>query len=114
MAKVCYLHVHLFYRFYFLIIIILYKSSFWMYGPNWPTGGEFDIIEGVHNSNVNSITGHTDQGCDLAPATLRQTGEAISRNCGNNPIGCQSRVTQPNSFGASFNANGGGVYATLW
>lgn len=88
--------------------------SFWMYGPDWPNSGEFDIIEGVHNDNFNSVTGHTSLGCDLTRTNLIQKGRVITRNCGKNPMGCQSRITQPNSFGSSFNANGGGVYATLW
>ncbi|KAG8992833.1 hypothetical protein FRB93_002155 [Tulasnella sp. JGI-2019a] len=39
--------------------------AFWLVGPNWPAGGEIDILEGV-NENVNAqYTLHTNPGCNL-------------------------------------------------
>lgn len=33
--------------------------AFWMYGPNYPAGGEIDIIEGANNVKTNLFTAHT-------------------------------------------------------
>lgn len=31
-------------------------------GPNWPQGGEIDIIEGVHDNVHNQVAFHTENG----------------------------------------------------
>lgn len=31
----------------------------WLYGPNWPDGGEIDIIEGANMAYRNIISAHT-------------------------------------------------------
>ncbi|KZP32443.1 glycoside hydrolase family 16 protein [Athelia psychrophila] len=95
--------------------------AFWTNGPNWPAGGEIDIVEGINNYTNNQATIHTNPGCTLASASadvLGITGTVVGgTNCaaaesGNQ--GCGMRSPQGNSFGAPFNANGGGVYAMLW
>ena len=35
-------------------------------GPNWPNGGEIDIVEGVHDYTYNQATIHTAVGCTIA------------------------------------------------
>jgi len=99
-------------------------SSFYMHfifllGPNWPFTGEIDIVEGVHDYTNNQATIHTDVGCTLAsssPNTLAISGTIVGgTNCaalttGNQ--GCGIRASTSNSFGAGFNANGGGTYAS--
>ncbi|KAJ3513119.1 hypothetical protein NLJ89_g3130 [Agrocybe chaxingu] len=95
--------------------------AFWTNGPNWPVGGEIDIVEGVHDYTNNQATIHTDIGCTLASTSanaLAISGRVIDgTNCaalttGNQ--GCGIRASTSNSFGAGFNANGGGVYAMKW
>src|SRR5262245_17855364 len=45
--------------------------AFWSNGPNWPAGGEIDIVEGVNNYTNNQATIHTDPGCSIPdPSTL--------------------------------------------
>jgi hypothetical protein len=44
----------------------IYFSAFWTNGPNWPNGGEIDILEGVNDYTNNQATVHTSAGCTLA------------------------------------------------
>ncbi|OBZ79820.1 putative glycosidase C21B10.07 [Grifola frondosa] len=95
--------------------------AFWSNGPNWPVGGEIDMVEGVNDYTNNQATLHTDVGCTMPssdPAALNITGTLIgttdcsAADTGN--AGCGIRASQTNSFGAAFNDINGGVYATLW
>ncbi|KAJ9150207.1 Mixed-linked glucanase [Pleurostoma richardsiae] len=93
--------------------------AFWMYGPDWPDNGELDIIEGANTAQVNLISAHTLEGCTL-PASGDFTGTQGSTDCtspGNNGnIGCNyvPPSTDTSSYGDSFNAIGGGIYAVEW
>jgi len=92
--------------------------AFWMVGPNWPNGGEIDIIEGVNTNNADQTTLHTSQGCDMSGEDRSAfTGDMVSTNCwvnapnqGNNQ-GCGIQ-NYAGSYGVPFNQAGGGVYAT--
>ncbi|KAI0344060.1 hypothetical protein BDW22DRAFT_1355344 [Trametopsis cervina] len=95
--------------------------AFWSNGPNWPAGGEIDIVEGVNDYTNNQATIHTNPGCTLSTtssSTLGMTGNLVGgTNCaaaqtGNQ--GCGVRATQSNTYGSAFNSNGGGVYAMQW
>lgn len=37
--------------------------AFWMLGPQWPEGGEIDILENVNDAETNAVTLHTGAGC---------------------------------------------------
>ncbi|KAI0260898.1 2 beta-glucan [Gloeopeniophorella convolvens] len=86
----------------------------WENGDNWPAGGEIDIVEGVNDQGADTITLHTSSGCSM-PASRDMTGSHTGLTCdspgSNNNAGCGVAVTQSNSYGPSFNANGGGWYA---
>jgi hypothetical protein len=92
--------------------------AFWTVGPNWPNNGEIDIVEGVNDYTNNQATLHTNVGCSLPNnvTMLDISGSLVGgTNCaalqtGNE--GCGVRANQTNSFGAPFNNNGGGVYAS--
>ncbi|KAI0367518.1 hypothetical protein BV20DRAFT_950139 [Pilatotrama ljubarskyi] len=95
--------------------------AFWSNGPNWPAGGEIDMVEGVNEYTNNQVTLHTNSGCSLSssdPNALSIAGTLVgTTNCaaaetGN--AGCGIRGNDANSYGAAFNKIGGGVYATLW
>jgi hypothetical protein len=99
----------------------LYYLAFWTNGPNWPAGGEIDIIEGVNNYTNNQATIHTNPGCSLpstSSATLNMSGTLVaSTDCSASDTGnqgCGVRSNLSNSFGSGFNANGGGVYASAF
>lgn len=95
--------------------------AWWTNGPNWPAGGEIDIVEGISNYTNNQATIHTNPGCSLSssnPSTLGITGTVVGgTNCAaaqTNNEGCGVRSSSSVSFGAPFNNNGGGVYAMSW
>ncbi|KAK4629288.1 putative endo-1,3(4)-beta-glucanase [Fulvia fulva] len=92
--------------------------AYWLLGPDWPATGEIDIIEGIHYDTENSVTMHSSPGCTIAGSD--QAGELKYNDCDsseNNNAGCGVTLSDPpiaNNFGAPFNLNGGGVYATEW
>ncbi|KAK0233769.1 endo-1,3(4)-beta-glucanase [Armillaria fumosa] len=95
--------------------------AWWSNGPNWPIGGEIDIVEGVNDYTNNQATVHTDIGCSLTSSNadvLNITGTVVGgTNCAaaqTSNQGCGVRSPSDVSFGAAFNNNGGGVYAMKW
>jgi len=94
--------------------------AFWMCGPNWPNGGEIDIIEGVNNNIYDQSTLHTSDGCDQSsnnPSSY--TGQTATTNCyvnapnQNSNAGC-GIISNMQNYGTSLNSQGGGYYATEW
>ncbi|KAK6004007.1 hypothetical protein QM012_008857 [Aureobasidium pullulans] len=93
--------------------------AFWMVGPDWPNGGEIDIIEGVNTQNHNAMTLHTADGCSIYD-NGNFTGSLYSDDCYVNAAGqtanegCQITTSNYNTYGDGFNNVGGGVYAMEW
>ncbi|GBE78520.1 Probable glycosidase [Sparassis crispa] len=95
--------------------------AFWSNGPNWPAGGEIDIVEGVNTYTNNQATLHTNAACTLPSnnsSTLGIAGGLVGgTDCSvadTGDAGCGIRASDPTSFGAPFNNVGGGVYAMQW
>lgn len=102
--------------------------ALWLVGPSWPNGGEIDIIEGVNDAQYNTMTLHTSDNSLVSNASRTFAGTMISDTCtvdaASGNTGCG--VTAPESIpynsgthahstaGHAFNAQGGGIYATLW
>ncbi|GAA6002175.1 glycoside hydrolase family 16 protein [Rhodotorula paludigena] len=92
-------------------------ATWWMNGPNWPAGGEIDVLEGVHDFPANQITLHVvDSGCKLSESA-DVTGKLVPANddCNANVkgnAGCSYAEQAANSYGKGFNDAGGGVFAT--
>ncbi|KAF7309883.1 GH16 domain-containing protein [Mycena indigotica] len=92
--------------------------AYWTVGPNWPTGGEVDILEGVGDSTTNQMTLHTSAGCSLDTklATSFTGSHTSTTNCksgdGSND-GCGITDAQPHAYGHEFNIIAGGVFAHL-
>ncbi|PPQ78780.1 hypothetical protein CVT25_010653 [Psilocybe cyanescens] len=82
--------------------------------PNWPNGGEVDILEGVNDQGPSAATLHTTTGCTM-PETRPQKGTPGQNDCDwlvNFNTGCTVKMAGSNTYGPNFNANGGGWYAT--
>ncbi|EJD42810.1 glycoside hydrolase family 16 protein [Auricularia subglabra TFB-10046 SS5] len=86
--------------------------AIWELGPNWPNGGEVDIVEGVNDAPPNLSSLHTSAGCTMSGLT--QTGTLVSTDCNanvNSNTGCGVRTNKANSYGPAFNSAGGGFFA---
>lgn len=91
--------------------------AYWSVGPNWPNGGEIDILEGVHEQPTNQYTLHTGAGCTLSTNNLPLRTSVIHDQCassGNDNRGCAFLDTDDRSYGKPFNMIAGGVFAHLW
>ncbi|EUC54841.1 glycoside hydrolase family 16 protein [Rhizoctonia solani AG-3 Rhs1AP] len=92
--------------------------AWWTVGSSWPTNGEIDILEGVHNQESNQMTLHTSSGCTLDTGLLKlKSSTILSKNCdaaANSNTGCAFLDSDKSSYGAGLNAAGGGAYAMLW
>ena len=97
-------------------------SAYWLVGPNWPVGGEIDLMEQINMATSTKYVLHTNSSLSVTnfsdPATANSTGMGIrgtfsSTNCTTTPqsnTGCVVEGVN-NTFGAGWNANGGGVIA---
>ncbi|KAI9511616.1 glycoside hydrolase family 16 protein [Russula earlei] len=93
--------------------------AYWTLGPNWPNGGELDIVEGINNQatsgSVNQVTLHTAGNC-LAQPSSSFSGNLFNPHCQSSPssdAGCSWSDPSTSSFGSGFNGAGGGVFAHL-
>ncbi|GAA5902374.1 hypothetical protein JCM5296_003124 [Sporobolomyces johnsonii] len=88
--------------------------AFWAYNNPWPQMGEIDIYEGVNSRTFNQYTLHTASGC-VRNTTTPMTGNTqwASADCYaySGSSGCTVFDYDPTSYGAGFNAAGGGVFA---
>ncbi len=93
----------------------------WSNGPNWPQGGEIDILEGVNTFTQNQVSLHTGVGCNMPNGGMSMigqltTGSYNSYDCSSYDTsnqGCGVRdESSDNSYGTGFNNVGGGVYAS--
>ncbi|KAK3945306.1 glycoside hydrolase [Diplogelasinospora grovesii] len=88
--------------------------AFWMFGPNWPSSGEIDILEGVNSQQSNAVTLHTSDGCTIQnTAGAVASTKLVSSNCYGS-TGCGQQTDEAGTFGSAFNAQGGGIYAVEW
>lgn len=100
--------------------------AWWQNGPNWPHGGEIDILEGVNDNTQNQVSLHTGPGCTM-PHGFEQGQKGVlhhgnydfdAYNCGsaatfNQGCGVLDQSSDA-SYGESFNNANGGVYALVW
>jgi hypothetical protein len=91
-------------------------AAYWMFGPDWPTSGEMDILEGINSQSSNLMTLHTSPDCQIDNQGAAATTILDSVDCGAGGgfAGCTQRSGMTGDYGDGFNAQGGGVYATEW
>ncbi|KAF7356494.1 GH16 domain-containing protein [Mycena venus] len=92
--------------------------AYWTVGPNWPAGGEIDIIEGVGDSTSNQMTLHTSSDCSLdqgvdSDFTGQATNHPSCASSGSDNDGCGITDFAPHVYGHNFNLLAGGVYAHI-
>ncbi|KAI0322328.1 glycoside hydrolase family 16 protein [Amylostereum chailletii] len=99
--------------------------AFWTLGADgtWPQSGEIDVLEGVHDNEHNQVTWHTRANCSLT-ATAPFTGSVVQSNGVNytdceggtaaNKPGCGIIEWSRATYGPTFDAQGGGVFAMKW
>lgn len=98
--------------------------AWWLTNDPWPTHGELAIIEQIHGVGQNNFVGHTAEACDVpAPSSsfLGSWKPSVpwvadpSTDCtlASNAQGCAANLP-PGTFGAPFNAGGGGAFALVW
>ncbi|KAI1208094.1 glycoside hydrolase family 16 protein [Annulohypoxylon truncatum] len=80
--------------------------AFWTVGPNWPAGGEIDIIEGVNMATNTTYTLHTSADCTFSQ------GDCNAPGTGSN--GCPTLSNDVQTLADGFNAIGGGIFALEW
>lgn len=94
--------------------------SFWTVGPDWPYGGEIDIVEGINDQAKNQMTLHsgTSNACTIdTDDSDEYTGSVLSSNCystESDDSGCSIMDSSSTSFAYGFNNADGGVFALLW
>jgi len=86
--------------------------SMWTVGPNWPSGGEIDIIEYVNRNPRNLMSLHTDPDCRIVYPANGQSSVPKGDNCAVavTAAGCGVEGNTDSTIGSGFNAAGGGVY----
>lgn len=112
--------------------------AFWTVGPNWPTAGEIDIIEGVNGQVGNSVALHTGPGCSVGggsgggtsgssntspnngaaqaifSGTLKTPNCDVAASGQATNAGCAITSSDASTYGSGLNSANGGVYATEW
>jgi hypothetical protein len=90
--------------------------AYWLVGPDWPNGGEIDIIEGVNTQTATSVTLHTAEGCVINNDGTADGTTLNSGNCNEATAytGCGQSTSNNQNYGDGLNDINGGVYATQW
>ncbi|KAK8035046.1 glycoside hydrolase family 16 protein [Apiospora rasikravindrae] len=91
--------------------------ALWLVDENeWPKSGEIDIMEAVNKAEKgNQMTLHTTDGCDMS-VKRKMTGTTLQNDCfneTNSNAGCGVQGNDA-SYGATYNAAGGGIMAMEW
>ncbi|KAI0307829.1 concanavalin A-like lectin/glucanase domain-containing protein [Multifurca ochricompacta] len=90
--------------------------AFWTLGNGqWPATGEIDIIEGVHDNEHNQVTWHTSAASNFTGTIVRQNNQPYLNCEGSGTLpGCGVIEWSQASYGPTFDAQGGGIFAMKW
>ena len=88
--------------------------AFWTLGKGkWPTHGEINIIEGVNSQTNTSVVLHTGTSCKVSSAGALPATTSFGNDCYGD-VGCRQDTQDTSTYGADFNAAGGGVHVLEW
>lgn len=89
-------------------------QALWAVGPEWPSNGEIDYIESVHDISANRMSLHTKESLVISNHTQYMEGVLEEDNCAvdANNVGC-TVLDAPDSAssGSKFNDGNGGIFA---
>ncbi|KAF7898415.1 hypothetical protein EAF00_004861 [Botryotinia globosa] len=102
--------------------------AFWTVNTtNYPRYGEIDILGNINEKTVSLQTLHTEGGCYISgnQYSTQLKDNVTTYNCDDSATSsifgaqdatsaCSGTNSDPNSYGTTFNKNGGGVYAMQW
>ncbi|KAF7889742.1 uncharacterized protein EAF02_002157 [Botrytis sinoallii] len=102
--------------------------AFWTVNTtNYPQYGEIGILENFNERTVSLQTLHTEEGCYISgnQYSTQLKDNVTTYNCDDSATSsifgaqdacsaCSGTNSDPNSYGTTFNNNGGGVYAMQW
>ncbi|KAF9038476.1 glycoside hydrolase family 16 protein [Panaeolus papilionaceus] len=93
--------------------------AYWSVGPNWPAGGEIDILEGVHKGPINQYTLHTSAGCTMEGFNDKEVVSSnlvhpVCESSGLDNRGCGFADQDLRSYGKELNLLAGGVFVHQW
>ena len=101
----------------------------WLMSANWPNNGSIGLVNGVHNAVQNTINANTRTGCTMGTEgysgsflMTKHIDQSLHGDCQTNQPGqpntdaqgCGILSPDTSSFGAAWNAKGGGVIALDW
>lgn len=92
-----------------------HRPNLYLLDPsNWPYNGQINVLENVNLGDAGSYTSlHTADGCTMKNIQRHQTGLVLATSCVNTTgenSGC-AVLNPPETFGETFNRQGGGVFA---
>lgn len=94
--------------------------ALWLVDPDndiWPAHGEIDVMEAYDQGTTgNMMTLHSTGDCTMSGVTRKMTGTAAQGDCHNTTnsnTGCGVDGST-DTYGATYNTNGGGVVAVEW
>lgn len=100
-------------------MLVADRPHSWTLGPDWPNGGEIDVIEGANQAAENRMSLHTAGNCTVTGSG--ESGNLVTKKCfayaADQPpnSGCVVQPSpNPPSYGKAFNGRQGGVYAMEW
>lgn len=94
----------------FLTVRLCSFRAFWSNGPNWPAGGEIDILEGVNDQTNNQATIHTNPGCNLPSGASGQSLSIQGAVIG----GTNCAAAETGNAGCGVRSNSATTYGSGW
>jgi hypothetical protein len=89
-------------------------QALWAVGPDWPSSGEIDYVESVHDAPTKRMSLHTTDGLMISNHSMYMKGNLEKDSCGpdDQNAGCTVLdAADSASSGSKFNEHSGGIFA---